>query len=190
MKTPSILTKLQKEYQSHAKARRETIGRGNEALGLSKRAIFALHRDSKKDAEALLQKAKELFQAEERLFKKHPELQYEGAYHAALEEYAEALIFQQFLEKGTVGEIDKRAMNASTYFAGLSDATGEIVRYALRQVTLGNVEALSPARETVEMIIEYFLSLDLTGYLRTKFDQAKKNLSRLEEMSYDISIRS
>ena len=190
MKTPSVLTKLQKEYQSHAKARREIIGRANEALSLSKRSIFALHRGSQKEAGTLLQQAKELFQTSEKLFKKHPELSQEGAYHAALEEYAEALLFQQFLVQGTIGEIDKRAMNADTYFAGLSDTTGEIVRYALRQVTLGNVEALAPARETVEMIIEYFLGLDLTGYLRTKFDQAKKNLSRLEEMSYDISIRS
>lgn len=189
MKIPAVLSKLERAYQARAKARREVIARANEALGHSKRAIFALHRDDLQTSAALLEKAAELFQQNERLFKLHADLRYEGAHHAALEEYAEALLFASYLEKGTLSTIDARAMEADIYFAGLSDTTGEILRYALRQVTLGNTDALKPARETVEMIIEFFVSLDLTGYLRTKFDQAKKNLHRLEEMSYDLSIR-
>ena len=189
MKTPQVLVRLQREYQSHAKARREVMGKANEALSLSKRAIFAMHRDDSGEAKELLEKAAVLFRSSEALFKKHRDLVDEGAHRAALEEYAEALIFQMYLEKGVIGAIDARAMQTDLYFAGLSDATGEMVRYALRQVTMGNTAALKPTREAVEMIIEFFLSLDLTGYLRNKFDQAKKNLSRLEEMSYDLSIR-
>jgi hypothetical protein len=64
-----------------------------------------------------------------------------------------------------------------------------MVRYGVRQVTLGNADVVSHIHETVSMIIEFLLDLDLTGYVRTKFDQAKKNLSRLEEMSYDLAIR-
>jgi hypothetical protein len=48
---------------------------------------------------------------------------------------------------------------------------------------------VAQAVDVVGIIIEFMLDLDLTGYLRTKFDQAKKNLSRLEQMTYDLAIR-
>jgi len=57
------------------------------------------------------------------------------------------------------------------------------------QVTLGNTKEIARAHEVVAMSIEFMLDLDLTGYLRNKFDQAKKNFRRLEEMSYDLAIR-
>lgn len=79
-------------------------------------------------------------------------------------------------------------MEPSVYLAGLCDATGELVRWAVRQVTVGNPKAVAGVHETVAGVVEFLLDLDLTGYLRTKFDQAKKNLSRLEEMTYDLAI--
>ncbi len=189
MNPPVVLKKLSREYHTQAQARRQVIARSNEALSLSKRAIFALHRNDPKAARTMLEQAAALFLASERFAKNDTRLLQEGAHRAALEEYAEALLFERYLDKGSIGSIDNRAMQADCYFAGLSDATGEIVRHALRHITLGHTQVLKPARETVEMIIEFFLSLDLTGYLRTKFDQAKKNLSRLEDLEYDLSIR-
>lgn len=161
----------------------------NEALSKSKRAIFALHRNDFTQARQCLSEAQALFKSCEASFRSFPELREEGTYRAGLEEYAEACLFENYLQKGSLGKIDARAMTPSIYFAGLCDATGEMVRYAVRQVTLGHPEVVSQIHETVSMVIEFLLDLDLTGYLRTKFDQAKKNLSRLEEMSYDLAIR-
>jgi len=64
-----------------------------------------------------------------------------------------------------------------------------MVRYATRQVTLGHRVVVAQVYEVVSMVIEFMLDLDLTGYNRNKFDQAKKNLSRLEQMTYDLAIR-
>ena len=180
---------MKNRHSSREKLRRELIGRSNEALSKSKRAIFALHRDDPAAAESLLEQADKLFNEIERKFKRFPDLVHEGAYRAALEEYAEALLFFAYLKNGKLGEIDKRAMEPGIYLAGLSDTTGEIVRYAMRQVTNGDTKAAYKAQEVVAMIIESLLDMDLTGYLRTKFDQAKKNYRRLEEMVYDLSLR-
>jgi predicted translin family RNA/ssDNA-binding protein len=189
MKSPKLFSDLKKRHGAREKERRDLIGRSNEALSRSKRAIFAMHRDDLMGAQELLEDANKRFKTIEAKFKQFPDLQYEGAYRAALEEYAEALLFQSYLEHHKLGKIDARAMEPGIYLAGLSDTTGEIVRYAMRQVTSGNTQAVEDAREVVAMVIEMLLDMDLTGYLRTKFDQAKKNYRRLEEMVYDLSLR-
>ncbi len=189
MKRPTLFAQIQKRYQAHSKARRELVAKSNEALSKSKRSIFALHRDDMKAADELLAQADVLFTQCEKSFKAFPQLVEEGSYRAALEEYAESLLFRDYLTTGKLGKIDKRASGASIYLAGLSDATGEMVRYATRQVTLGNPEVVAEVTESVTMVIEFMLDLDLTGYLRNKFDQAKKNLGRLEQMTYDLAIR-
>ena len=185
----SIFSKIQKQYLAYAQIRREVIALSNDALSRSKRAIFALHRDDQHTAELLLEQSAQLFAQAEQSMKQAESLRYEGAYRAALEEYAEALLFQQYYQKGTLGSIESRAMDPLVFLAGLSDATGEIVRYTIRQVTQGKTDRVVHARDTVEHIIEFMLELDATGYLRTKFDQAKGNLKRLEDILYDLSLR-
>ncbi|MEK7615559.1 MAG: hypothetical protein AAB431_04225, partial [Patescibacteria group bacterium] len=187
MKYPSVFKQIQTKYAARELLRREIIGKANDAIGRSKRAIFALHREDAKGAQELLDGAQSLFVECERLFKRVPDLSEEGSYRAALEEYAEACLFSGYLKNGSLGAIEDRVMDPLVYLAGLADATGEIVRYTVRQVTLGKTKEVAHARETVEMVIEYMLSLDGTGYLRTKFDQAKGNLKRLEDISYDLS---
>ncbi|MBI5370338.1 hypothetical protein HZA85_04080 [Candidatus Uhrbacteria bacterium] len=189
MKPSAFFAKLRVSHRAHEQLRREVIALSNQALSTSKRAIFAMHRDDRAGASTLLAQADALFKKAERLFKREAALAHEGAYRAALEEYAEALLFLQYLEKGKLGPIDPRAMESLVYLAGLCDTTGEIVRYTLRQVTLGNIRLVTLARDTVEMVIEFLLDLDATGYLRTKADQAKGNLKRLEEILYDLSLR-
>ncbi len=189
MKLPSAFSTIRLRHMALQKARREVLGRSNEALSKSKRAIFALHREDTSSASLLLAQAVELFKQSERLFTSVPELAHEGVYRAALEEYAEARLFQGYLATGKLGKLEARAMDPAIYVGGLCDATGEMVRYALRQVTHGNPQAVQDVHEAVAAVIEFLLDLDLTGYLRTKFDQAKKNLARLEEMTYDLAIR-
>ena len=188
MASSSLFSVIEKTYHALAKARGEVIRESGQALNLSKRAIFALHREDPKAASDLLAEAVTHFEKCEKHFKTFPTLN-EGAYLAGLEEYAEALLFQQYVERRTLGKIEKRAMGVETYLGGLSDATGEIVRYAMRQATKGNMNAVVEAEKIVSRVVEDLLRLDLTGYLRQKFDQAKKNLRQLEQILYDISRR-
>lgn len=189
MKRPTWFAQIQKQSLAHGKARRELVGKAGDALSKSKRAIFALHRDDAKEADVLLRQAALQLADIEKSFRRFPQLEDEGAYRAALEEYAEALLFAGYVRTGRIVRLDTRLSDPSIYLAGLSDATGEMLRYATRQVTLHNGAAVGQAHETVAMVIEFMLDLDLTGYLRTKFDQAKKNLARLEQMTYDLAIR-
>ncbi len=190
MKRPSVFAHVQKKFQAQSQGRRELMTRANDALSKSKRAIFSLHRGDAKVADAFLAEAAKQFVAIEKSFRVIPELKEEGTYRAALEEYTEASLFAGYLKTGKIVTLDARASQPSIYLAGLADATGEMVRYATRQVTLGHPEVVAEVQEVVAVVIEFMMDLDLTGYLRTKFDQAKKNLSHLEQMTYDLAIRT
>ncbi|OGL95717.1 hypothetical protein A2348_03760 [Candidatus Uhrbacteria bacterium RIFOXYB12_FULL_58_10] len=188
-KCPASFISVAKAYAQEASARKVVMGRSNDALSRSKRAIFALHRGDVSGAVTSLREIKTELAELDRHFRKFPTLLTEGSYQAALEEFAEAQLFASYLEHGTFGSMAERTMRSDVYLAGLCDATGEVVRFATREVIAGRPEAVRAAFETVDMVIEYLLNMDLTGYLRTKFDQAKRNLRSLEQMSYELSVR-
>jgi len=63
-----------------------------------------------------------------------------GSFSNAMEEYAEGVLFQVFLEEGRVGSMDDVApANAVEYVGGLLDLTGEVGRYAVKEATKRNV---------------------------------------------------
>jgi len=188
-KNKKVFSEVGKKQSHYLKYRRELIRYSNDALGASKKAVFALHRGDKAGAKMSVKSAAESLVKAEKNFKTVPRLRYEGAYQAALEEYAEALLFNQFITKGEFGKLEARVMEPGTYLGALSDATGEVVRYAIREATDGNFKAVEHAKAATEEAIEFMLSLDLTGYLRQKFDQAKKNMRNLEQIMYEISMR-
>lgn len=189
MITPTFFRSIGKRYTTYQKERAELIGRSNKALSLSKRSIFALHRSDMSEAKKLLAQADVIFKTAEKRFKSFPELAQQGAYKAALEENAEAQLFLQFIQKKKWKLEDDRLKDPSTFLGGLSDATGEIVRYAIMQATEGNDAEVRRAHETTEMSVVFLLELDLAGPLRQKFDQAKKNLRSLERVLYDMSLK-
>ncbi len=190
MLNEKLFARLKKEYDAYALARRELIGVANIALSKAKQAIFALHRDDEKGSGALLGEVEKTFDALEKQFAKNDGLRWEGAYRAALEEYVEAKLFFDFMTRGAVAEIKTVRLDADAYLAGLSDFTGELTRKAVQRATQGKTQEVEKLAEVVREVVEQLIKFDLTGYLRTKYDQAKQNLKRVEEVLYDIKMRS
>src|SRR3989338_9228547 len=184
-----LFIRLKKEYDTYEAARRELIGVSNTALSKAKQAIFAAHRDDEKEAARLLKEVENTFDMLEKKFKAIEGLRWEGAYRAALEEYVEAKLFYEFLRTGAVAEIKTVSLDADGYLAGLSDFTGELTRKAVQRATQGKVGEVKKLAEVVRDVVEQLIKFDLTGYLRTKYDQSKQNLKRVEEVLYDIKMR-
>ncbi|MBI4135396.1 hypothetical protein HY477_01535 [Candidatus Uhrbacteria bacterium] len=189
MLNQKLFSRLKKEYDTYESARRELIGISNTALSKAKQAIFALHRDDMSAADALLQEVEHTFGNLEKQFKVLPELRYEGAYRAALEEYVEGKLFYEWMRMGKVMELKGMRIDADSYLAGLSDLTGELTRKAVQRATQGRTQEVEKLAEVVRDVVEQLIKFDLTGYLRTKYDQAKQNLRRVEEVLYDIKMR-
>lgn len=184
-----FLTRIQERYRLRADARRAIMKSAGDAQTAAKRAIFALHRDDLADARALLESANTLLDAAKREAGSDRELAAEGSLRAALEEFAEAALYRAFIEKGKVGKIARADIDDAAYLGGLADLAGELQRRQVKAATEGDAATVGRLKDGIEEIVQALLAVDLTGYLRTKFDQAKNALRRAEEVLYEISLR-
>ncbi len=189
MVNQKLFQQLKKEFDFYEAERRKLIGVSNEALMKSKQAIFAFHRDDFKGGNTLLSEVEAIFRDLEKKFKQQAELRYEGSYRAALEEYVEAKFFGGFLEGEKIDFIKGPEIDADSYLGGLCDFTGELVRKAVLAATDKKFKKVEELVAGVRDVIGELIKLNLTGYLRTKYDQAKHNLRRAEEVLYDVKMR-
>jgi Translin family. len=74
------------------------------------------------------------------------------------------------------------------YLAALR-LTGEMVRLATNEAAAGNTGRVEELKGQVNEIMESLVEFDFTGYLRTKYDQAKGSLKKIEQINYEVKIR-
>ena len=185
-----FFAKLKKEYDSYDIGRRIIIKHSNDILKLSKQAIFALHRDNIKEAETNLLEAEKLFTYLYTKIKKEKGLDYEGSFLAAMEEYVEAKLFYQFLKSGKITSIVGLKADVDSYLGGLCDFTGELVRRAVFLATRRRFKEVADCEKAIEEVVGQLIQFNLMGSLRPKYDQSKNNLRKIEEIMYDLEIRS
>lgn len=183
----TYIQSLKKELLTYAEERRVLIKHCDDALHVSKRAIFAMHRDEMKDAEEKLQTAKELLLM---VKKNYPKLHQEGSLKAAMEEFVEASLFFQFLSGKQVGKIKEIPIPSDVYIAGLCDLPGELYRYAIKAATQRNMAMVLSCAQMAESIVSELTSFNLTSYLRNKFDQATSAMHKIEHVVYELSLRT
>lgn len=182
--------KIRLSLLSYRDKRRDIIKVSGDALYASKKAIFALQRDDLKNAEDYLQKALELLLSLQKNNKNEDEIITEGSFRASLEEYAEASIFHMFVVGKEISELDKIKIDGDTYVGGVCDTVGEIYRYAIKSATEKKFTEVERCFTTATAIISELVDMDLTGYNRQKFDQAKQALNKIQEIRYEVSIRN
>jgi predicted translin family RNA/ssDNA-binding protein len=181
--------KIRQELLTYAEKRREVIKECGDAQHLAKRAIFALQRDDKAEAQKALAKAEKILSD---LNKKHQKVEGifdEGSYKASLEEYVEAVLFNQFLEGKSFSVIKGLHIDSEVYIGGLADVPGEVLRYAIKSATQKNFMMVKKCFDAAEEIVGEMVDMNLTGYNRQKFDQAKQALHKLQQVVYEVSLR-
>jgi predicted translin family RNA/ssDNA-binding protein len=184
-----FLGKLTERYRLRAKARREISASATEAQSAAKRAIFALHRDDAAGAKELLAAAEAALDKASLAAGKDAQLVDEGAFVAAREEYAEAALYRMYVETGKVAKLRRADIGDGEFLGGLADLAGELQRRQVKAATEGRKEDVAALKAAIEEIVTSLVEIDLTGYLRTKFDQAKNALRRAEEVHYELSLR-
>ena len=189
MLSPAQKNSLIKRVKKIELARRALHSLSSEILSASKRAIFAYHRDDKKIALQELHEAQKKLRLAARIGQQEPRVNYDGPWRAAQEEFAEAHLLSQYLHDGKIGPVPDVSDDPDIFIGALSDLTGELVRHAVRLVTQHKTAAVEQIFKDVDQVIGFLLQMDLTGNMRTKVDQAKQNLRKLEEMCYELALR-
>ena len=183
-----FFTQLKSEYTKKEAERRQIISLSNAVLHDAKRVIFSLHRGDQKKAQISLTDIENRLKKLQSSFG-FERLSEEGAYSAAVEEYAEAKLFYLVLNKQKLDKFKGVQLNAASYLGGLSDLLGEMARQATNLAAAGKIKEAKQVKTLADDIMAELVEFDFTGYLRTKYDQAKNHLRKLEQINYEISLR-
>ena len=184
----TLVNKLKDNYRQREKERTQIISRSNDVLFQAKKTIFTLQREELKDGAAKLKAMEDLLKKMEKDFG-FIRLREEGSYKAAAEEYVEAKTFAAIINGKSITEIKGIKLGYDSYLGGFCDLIGEMVRYATNRAAKGKYETVAEMKEKGESIMSNLSDFDLTGYLRTKYDQARGHLRKLEQMAYEIRLR-
>lgn len=184
------LSAVREDLLGYAIKRRDVIKIAGDAQQMSKKAIFAMQRDDNNAAVELLKSAEGLLLGLGKKYKDEKDLFTEGSYRAALEEFTEAMLFHQYLGGDTIGKFKGLAIDSDTLVGGLCDLPGELYRYAIKSATARKFDEVKKCFSAAEEIITELVDMDLTGYNRQKFDQAKGALQKLEQVMYEVSMKA
>ncbi len=184
-----FLKKLKDDYRANESERRQIISASNNILFEAKKNIFALQRNDFKAAETkMLDMEKALKNLEERFgFER---LHREGAYKAAAEEYLEGKTLYLAIKNKPIESVKGISLDYESYLGGICDMIGELVRYATNRAANGKFSEVAKIKKLAEDIMGQLIDFDMTGYLRTKYDQARGHLRKLEQMAYEIKLRN
>lgn len=184
------LQSVRQDLLGYAIKRRDVIKVAGDAQQMAKKAIFAMQRDDKAVAGQLLKTAADLLIGLNKKYKTEKDLFTEGSYRAAIEEFTEAILFHQYLAGQTIGKLKGFDIDSDTLVGGLCDLPGELLRYAIKSATERNFAEAKKCFAAAEEIIAELVDMDLTGYNRQKFDQAKQALNKLQQVVYEVSLKN
>lgn len=183
-----FLEQLKKDYRANESERRQIISASNNILFEAKKTIFALQRQDFKTAEV---KLIDIEKALKNLAQNFgiDRLHREGAYKAAAEEYLEGKVLYAAVKNKKIEAVPGLVLDYEAYLGGICDMVGELVRYATNQAASGKFTEVAKTKKIAEEIMAQLIDFDMTGYLRTKYDQARGHLRKLEQMAYEIKLR-
>lgn len=182
------IERIREEMKEQVKTKDSVFGATREFTREAKGIIYSIHR-------------RQLPEAKKRLAKLHPQIgwlmgkartrpQLWNMCQGAAEEYAEAACFYAVMAEEPFPDPKQLGIDSEAYLAGLCDLTGEIMREAVIEATKGNTAEVERLHAFTEDIMGKFIQLDLSnGELRKKADSIKWNLSKIEQVVYDIKMR-
>ena len=162
----------------------------SEVLSKSKQAIFTAHDGKITEAEKILSQARNLLKELNKKYNKSNRLQFEGLYKACVEEFLEANFFISVLKNKPLKLDTDFQFGPEEYIGGLCDLTGELVRQSVLIASFQNLKKINKYTGITKDIVGFMMKLYLSGKTRQKFDEAKRNLKRLEQIIYEIKLRN
>jgi len=170
--------------------REELIKTSRDALTLSKKAIYSLHRSETAAARTQLASAKKVIAKLNALIRKDAHLAAVGAYNEALEEYVEAACYFSLLTRKVLPTAPQLGVDVDSYLPGLCDLVGELVRKAINSAIKGDTKTALEIRDFVTQVYQELLLFDFRNIpVRRKFDSIKYGLEKLEDLALQIKMK-
>jgi predicted translin family RNA/ssDNA-binding protein len=181
---------MRDQMERHDRLRDQLIKQSRDALALSKKAIYSIHRNETATARAQLSKAKQVISQLRKLIAQDAHLAATGAYTEALEEYVEAACYFALLNKKSLPTAQQLGVDIDTYLPGLCDLVGELVRKAITSAIKNDKKTALEIRELVTDIHRELMLFDFRNSpTRRKFDSIKYGLEKLEDLALQLKMK-
>ncbi|MEW5896879.1 MAG: hypothetical protein AB1668_04260 [Nanoarchaeota archaeon] len=179
--------KLRKEIQDYDTEREKLIIKSREVLKLSKQLIYAVHRDGISAAAKLVEQIENEKKKLQDIATHSKKMACEGSYRIAIQEYVEAILYYNFVKKGSLVDLP---VPAELFILGLADLPGELVRRAVFLAGKGKVDAVVKIKDEVDLIYGELLKFDFRdNEIRRKVDAVKYDLRKLEDLVLDLKMK-
>jgi len=185
----NILKKSIKEYQENQDLLYRIQKLSNEIRTSSKEAIALLRRENIKESKKTIKNIENRFKLINKVVKQDKDLLNQSFYKEAVEEYIEAITFYNFLTKSNKGVPKFVEVKPEEIIAGVCDFTGELLRRAITVASVDNFKQIGGYKKVIENIAEQLTKIGFKGKLRQKYDEAERNLSKIEDIIYDIKLK-
>jgi translin len=173
-----ILKEIKKKLKEKEKVREKAQKNMRKATSLSKQAILFIHQKKMEKAEKLIEGVKKIISELNNASNKYPDIVYSGLFNAALQEFSEAHILYNLIEKGTFVTPKEINVPPMDYVLGLADVIGEYRRMALDALRKGDVKKGEKCLRIMDEIYTELMGMDeaymLVPGLRRKCDVARK----------------
>lgn len=173
-----VLSAIRKELTEKDKIREDAHKDMRKTTSLSKQTILLVHQKKMEGAKKLIREATEIIKMLKRKSTEYPEIIYGGMFNAALQEYAEANIFLGLVERSRFETPKKLDVPSVDYVLGLADVIGELRRFALDALRIGDIEKGEECLLMMDEIYVELMAMDeaymLVHGLRRKCDVARK----------------
>jgi translin len=174
----SILKEVKEELTQKDDVRENAQQSMRKATSLSKQSILLMHQKKYDKAKKSIENAKEIISKLQSASKKNPDVIYSGMFSAALQEYAEANIFQGLIQEARFVTPKEINVPAVDYVLGLADVIGEYRRLVLDALREGKAEKSEEGLQTMDEIYIELMAMDeaymLVPGLRRKCDVARR----------------
>jgi translin len=174
----AILKEVKEALTQKDKVRETAQQNMRKATSLSKQSILLMHQKKYEKAKKSIETAKEIVSELQVSAKEYPDIIYTGMFSAALQEYAEANIFQELIQEGRFVTPDEINVPLVDYVLGLADVIGEYRRLVLDALREGDAEKGEECLKTMDEIYIELMAMDeaymLVPGLRRKCDVARR----------------
>ncbi len=185
----SLFHRIAKDLRKQRDVREVVFRQTREALQQSKLAIFAVHRNDDDGARKQVEQAGKQLEKLQQQLKGNARFLNDGNLLAALEEFGEAWLVVEFARGKKLAFPKRPALAPEQQIGALADFTGELSRRAVLKATERKLKDVEKIYKTVSDVVRHLAEADLTGQARQKADEAKRNLKRIEEIRYELSLR-
>jgi translin len=177
LKLDKIIDSIRNELEKEDSVKEELVEKARLGIRTCGDAIIYAHRNNLDKSKKNIEKAKELIKDINNILNKLPSATNFSIINDFYQEFAEAKLFIDFLEKNLYTDHIKFEISSRAFVLGLADLIGELRRYVLNSIRKEKIEEAEYALDVMEEIFDSIYNLEtpksLLSGLRRKCDIAR-----------------